>query len=172
MCIIACWELYGTTDSGKLPSSGAEYRLEIEQPQPSNRRFDEAATKIAFAAAAAESETQSERGSRTSNNNNNNYKNINNSGSYQHRDDADEYIISSLPSTSTLPLSSDPRSSYYEFTTWERDEGNGICPSCQVSEVQSLQRQTVFVEIDVAINESSKYLSNSVPGTDNATVKL
>lgn len=36
MCINACWEFYGAIDSTKNPSTGAEYQLNIDQPQKYN----------------------------------------------------------------------------------------------------------------------------------------
>jgi hypothetical protein len=42
---------------------------------------------------------------------------------------------------------------YYNFTTWEQDEGNGMCPSCQVSEVHTYQNQDVFIQIDVHVDD-------------------
>lgn len=39
---------------------------------------------------------------------------------------------------------------YYDFATWQQDEGNGVCPSCTVSEVHTQRIQEVFVEIDVS----------------------
>ncbi|KAG7359079.1 hypothetical protein IV203_015668 [Nitzschia inconspicua] len=38
---------------------------------------------------------------------------------------------------------------YYDFTTWEQDEGNGICPSCRVEEHHSRDTQQVNIEIQV-----------------------
>ncbi len=49
------------------------------------------------------------------------------------------------------PMSNAP----YEFTTWEQDEGNGECPSCEVSEVHTKRVQNVLVEIDVATDATT-----------------
>ena len=73
MCINACWELYGARNAAHLPSSGAEYFLEITQPKPG----------------------------------------------------------------------------VFPFTSWERDEGNGKCPSCQVREGHGDQVQAIQVDISV-----------------------
>lgn len=45
--------------------------------------------------------------------------------------------------------SSSSGSSYYDFTSWEEDEGNGQCPSCRVVEQHTDETQTVMVEISV-----------------------
>ena len=37
----------------------------------------------------------------------------------------------------------------YNFTTWEQDEGNGICPSCSVRERHDELKQEVIVDISV-----------------------
>jgi len=37
----------------------------------------------------------------------------------------------------------------YSFTTWERDEGNGKCPSCTISEHHNMTTQQVHVDIQV-----------------------
>jgi hypothetical protein len=39
--------------------------------------------------------------------------------------------------------------SYYNFTTWERDEGNGKCPSCTVKESHTSIKQQVNIEVQV-----------------------
>ena len=97
ICINSCWELYGASDAQHLPSSGAKYRMRIEQPVPNSI-----------------SET-----------------------SFNFRQHATEN-------------SKNQTQGYYAFTTWEQDEGNGICPSCKVSEVHTQQKQDVLVEIDVS----------------------
>lgn len=51
--------------------------------------------------------------------------------------------------TITQPSSSHP----YPFTTWERDEGNGKCPSCDVSEQHTDDQQQV--RIDIAVGAES-----------------
>ena len=45
--------------------------------------------------------------------------------------------------------SSDGGSRYFPFTTWERDEGNGVCPSCRVRESHTDRIQTVGIDIRV-----------------------
>ena len=42
------------------------------------------------------------------------------------------------------------RHQYYDFTTWEEDEGNGRCPSCIVKERHTCTKQTVMVKISVS----------------------
>jgi len=91
LCINACWELYGATDTGRLPGSGAEIQWTIEQP-------------------------------------------LSNSS--------------------------------YEFTTWEQDEGNGGCPSCEVTEAHTEQVQEVMVQIDVSASNSA-----TTKTRETATVK-
>jgi hypothetical protein len=55
------------------------------------------------------------------------------------------------PLDETTPSSDDwKKDRYYDFTTRERDEGNGVCPSYKVSEIHTQRTQEVFVEIDVA----------------------
>ena len=44
-----------------------------------------------------------------------------------------------------------PEPGLYDFISWERDEGNGKCPSCKVTEAHNKQFQNVKIEIDVAI---------------------
>jgi hypothetical protein len=42
-----------------------------------------------------------------------------------------------------------PQPGLYNFTSWERDEGNGKCPSCKVTESHDDQVQDVQIEIDI-----------------------
>lgn len=78
ICINACWELYGADDSAHLPSSGAQYFLEIQQPRPQS----------------------------------------------------------------------------YCFTSWEQDEGNGVCPSSSIGEKHDEQTQYVSIDIGVELVQS------------------
>lgn len=84
MCINACWELYGAKDSSHLPSTGAQYQVDIFQPQLS--------------------------------------------------------------------------SSYYPFSSWVQDEGNGHCPSAKIEELRSDASQYVLLDINVDNVESSMFL--------------
>lgn len=122
MCINACWELYGASDSRKLPSTGAEYKLTIEQPM-------QAATT---AGSAAESYPR--------------HPFYTTTGGAHWKD----HHPHSPDGDATSGFSKNDN--YYDFTTWERDEGNGVCPSCKVSEVHTHRTQKVFVEIDVVAN--------------------
>jgi hypothetical protein len=54
---------------------------------------------------------------------------------------------------------------YYNFTTWEQDEGNGMCPSCQVSEVHTYQTQDVFIQIDVHVDDYDNNYKNATTTT-------
>lgn len=50
---------------------------------------------------------------------------------------------------------------YYAFTTWEQDEGNGICPSCKVSEAHTQRKQDVLVDIHVSPSTNIEQNSDS-----------
>jgi hypothetical protein len=54
-----------------------------------------------------------------------------------------------------------PSPNLYPFTSWERDEGNGICPACTVSETHSDREQTVLIDIGVSSKESSLRMETS-----------
>ena len=133
LCINACWELYGASDASKLPASGAEYRLKIEQPLlPSSNTMG----SQTLSAGAAKNTT-----SARSNTRKNNIR-------YPKSDNWN-------PSGKKIPASDDwKKDRYYDFTTWERDEGNGVCPSCKVSEIHTHRTQEIFVEIDVTGSDS------------------
>lgn len=122
MCINACWELYGASDAGKLPASGAEYKMTIEQPLVSTGRRE---ILPRATTATKESSASALRGGRRNE-------------------------IEYSKSTENGSSQDNWKDSYYDFTTWEQDEGNGVCPSCTVSEVHTPRMQEVFVEIEVA----------------------
>ena len=123
LCINACWEFYGASDAQKLPTSGAEYRMKIEQPLEKKDQ-----KPLGNANARLKTET-----------------NLRHSG------------IETLNPIFEPPNSLDIWESkgYYDFTTWEQDEGNGMCPSCKVSEVHTQQIQEVFVEINISSSSSA-----------------
>jgi len=127
LCINACWELYGASDASKLPASGAECQLKIEQPLlPSTIGSQTPSVGAANSTTAAQSNTRT------------------NNVRYPKNDNWN-------PSDKKTPSSDDwKKDRYYDFTTWERDEGNGVCPSIKVSEIHTQRTQEVFVEIDVA----------------------
>lgn len=136
LCINACWELYGASDAGRLPSSGAEYRMIIEQPlQQENTETSSDADDSGLAREAAAEAS--------------NARPLSNSKTrlrYPKNDDeSNGYTFIEAPLSADDWI--DP---YYHFTTWEQDEGNGVCPSCTVSEVHSQRMQEVLVEIDVS----------------------
>ena len=119
LCINSCWELYGASDAEHLPSSGAEYRLRIEQPTPSHR--------------------------------------------------VDQIIHADIGTHLRHSTNEDPKSQkegYYAFTTWEQDEGNGICPSCQVSEVHTERKQDVFVEFGVSPATEAEHTNDLAKSTN------
>jgi hypothetical protein len=126
LCINACWELYGASDARKLPASGAEYRLKIEQPLfPTTGNSQTPTVGAANNTTAARS----------------------NAGTNVRYSKNTKYN----PLDETTPSSDDwKKDRYYDFTTRERDEGNGVCPSYKVSEIHTQRTQEVFVEIDVA----------------------
>jgi len=101
MCINMCWEIYGGIDSAHLPSSGALYKMDIQQPIPSTVESEQTTTD-----------------------------------SFEHN-----YFTSK---------DYNDRHEYYNFTTWEEDEGNGRCPSCIVKERHTYNEQTIMVEISVS----------------------
>ena len=47
------------------------------------------------------------------------------------------------------PLAAKPHLPYYSFTGWERDEGNGECPSIKVDEFHTNETQHVNLEVSV-----------------------
>lgn len=48
---------------------------------------------------------------------------------------------------------------YYDFTSWEQDEGNGYCPSTVVKESHSFSNQTVGIDISVHPTTMTKLTS-------------
>jgi hypothetical protein len=54
-----------------------------------------------------------------------------------------------------------PSANLYPFASWERDEGNGICPSCKVSETHTDRVQTVLIDIGVSNKESRLRMEES-----------
>ncbi len=52
--------------------------------------------------------------------------------------------------TITQPEENTSNNGKYAFTTWEQDEGNGLCPSCTVRENHVQNIQTVNIDISVA----------------------
>lgn len=51
--------------------------------------------------------------------------------------------------TISQPFQEHAQSDYYDFTTWEQDEGNGVCPSCSVNVSHTADTQHVDIEIHV-----------------------
>ena len=47
----------------------------------------------------------------------------------------------------------------FDFTTWERDEGNGKCPSCEVKESHDKGIQNVTIDIGVSKSNPEQALT-------------
>jgi hypothetical protein len=62
---------------------------------------------------------------------------------------ASDEITKSASNRADSSMNKKGHDTYYNFTTWEKDEGNGRCPSCVIKERHPDDKQIVVVEISV-----------------------
>ena len=156
MCINSCWELYGATDRNHLPSSGSRYQLIITQPDNNNNNNNDN-DNIAFVEEVEEKdgEVKSELSSsllpsaaadvsrkaieitRTA------------ATMIKVSNDSDEKHVGVDDRSVSVGGNNELEYCYYNFTTWEQDEGNGICPSCTIHERHDEIQQEVIINISV-----------------------